>query len=119
MFSLKNFTPDHFVQEVLRACKFTNLPEQERLELEKGIHKRLAERIVATIMTNFGDKEAQMYNKLFEENPNIDEIEAIIRVSSDMPGVEEKVDKAISGLFEELTYDADQIEKTMQMRKSA
>ncbi len=118
-FNLKKFNLKSFIQEVLMACKFANLSNKERLALEEAIERMLTERIIATIISSFGDKDVEMYEKLFLENSNIDQLEAILSVAAEIPGIREKVDKATQNLAGELTYNVGGVEKVIKTNQKA
>ena len=101
------------------ACKFANLSNKERLALEEAIERMLTERIIATIISSFGDKDVEMYEKLFLENSNIDQLEAILSVAAEIPGIREKVDKATQNLAGELTYNVGGVEKVIKTNQKA
>lgn len=109
----KDFNPAEFVQKVLKACQFGNIPEKTRLALEKAIERRLAERITATTVTSFGDKEMTILDKIITSKPEIDHFDAVMMAASHIPNIEPKIMKAIQDLYEELTYDAAQIKKSI------
>jgi hypothetical protein len=51
------FDPKVFVDKVMRDCDFGDIDAKTRATLEEGIQRRLAERIVASIIDSFSERE--------------------------------------------------------------
>ena len=113
------FDPKAFVQKVIQDCKLTNESEVIRQKLEDRIELALSDRITATIVAKFTERELQLLDKMLEDHPELDEFDAISMIAPSIPGMQEELQKAIDDLYEELTHDAAEIDRAMQMRRAA
>jgi len=113
------FDPKFFVDKVMRDCDFGKIDDKMRKELEEGIQRRLAERVVATIIDSFNEREFVLLEKVMEDHPELDDIDAIMLISTEIKNLQPRLEKAITDLYEEMTYDAAEIQKSMDMRKVA
>jgi len=111
------FDPKLFVDKVMRDCDFGELDEKTRSVLEEGIQKRLSERIVATIIDSFNQREFALLEKVMEDHPELDDIDAIMLISSEIPNLQGKLEKAIVDLYEEMVFDVEQIQMAMDSRQ--
>ena len=106
-------SPAEFIQKVLKACKLGFMSKKTRAGLEEAIERRLAERITATIVSNFGDKELAILDEIVLTQPDLDHLKAIMTASSNIPNLESKIMKAMQNLYDELTYDAVRIKSAL------
>ncbi len=113
------FDPTVFVDKVMRDCDFGDIDDKTRSALEEGIQRRLAERIVASIIDSFNEREFTLLEKVMEDHPELDDIDCIMLISTEVPNLEQRLEKAIMDLYDELTYDARQIQQAMDNRKQA
>jgi hypothetical protein len=119
MAKAKYFNPKDFVNKVIADSHLGDVDEKTRSVLEDAVQRRLAERITATIINQFNEKEFVLLEKILDDHPELDEIDAISVISSNIPGLQDKLGKAVTDLYEEITYDAGEIQKSMDMRKAA
>jgi|GEM_PF-2045945 len=113
------FDPKVFVDKVMRDCDFGDLDEETRVALEEGIQRRLAERIVASIIDSFNEREFTLLEKVMEDHPELDDIDAVMLISTEIPNLQEKLEKAIMDLYDELVFDAKEIQQAMDARKQS
>lgn len=113
------FDPKVFVDKIMRDCDFGEIDEKTRLALEEGIERRLAERIVATIINGFNAREFSLLEMVMEDHPELDDIDCIMLISKEIPNLQERLEKAIMDLYEEMTYDAREIQRAMDNRAMA
>jgi 2-methylisocitrate lyase-like PEP mutase family enzyme len=74
------------------------------LKIRAQIEKMAADRVIASFIDQIGTKEAKMLDKLMEDHPEISEIDALLLMSDDMPGLKLEIEKNINSLYKELTY---------------
>ena len=108
-----------FVDKVMRDCNFGEIDDKTREALEEGIQRRLAERIVATLIDSFTEREFALLEKVIESHPELDDIDAIMLISNEIPNLQERLEKAIMDLYEEMTYDAKEIQQALDTRAMA
>lgn len=113
MSSPQYFNPQEFINRVIEACHFGQLDTPTRELIEDAISQRLIERITTTIIGSFAESELLLLEKILEDHPELDEINAIGMVAQNVPGIEKKLVKAFKDLFEEFTHDAEEIQKHM------
>ena len=112
------FDPRGFVQKVMQDSKFGEMSDTTRRALEEGIHRRLGERIMATIIDQFSEREFTIMEKMMEDHPEIDNLDAIILVAGEIPHLQALLEKAVMDLYEEMTYDANRLQKALESAKS-
>ncbi len=113
------FNSQAFVDKVLEDCDLGNVSAQERAELEEQVERRLSERITATVINGMTDKDMQLYEKVLSDHPELDDMDALTVIASNLPDLQLKLLKSIQDLYEELTYDARQIQTAMDRRDEA
>ncbi len=113
------FNSKAFVQKVLDDCDLGEVSSSLRGELEEQVERRLAERITAVIVHNFEDKELTLFEKVMQDHPELDDIDAMTIVAAGIPDLQVKLLKGIQDLYEELTYDAREIQKAIDLRAQA
>ncbi len=111
-----NFDPQLFIQDVMERCGFNDASPDFKKELEQAILLRLSRRIIDTVTNCMEEKDFEKYEKLMANNENMDPFDALIQVAQGIPGVDEKLDKALLDLFEELVYDSDRLDDAITLR---
>lgn len=107
------FKPDSFVDDVLKAMKLGRVSAPTMLGLREEIESLLNERIITTVIGGFGRRELDLFEKILEDHPELDEVDALMVIAPEVPGIKDSMERAINSLFFELTYSASQIEKSM------
>jgi hypothetical protein len=113
------FDPKFFVDKVMNDVDFGEIDQKTRSALEEGIQRRLAERIVAAIIDGFNEREFVLLENVIENHPELDDIDAIMLISNDIPNLKDRLEKAITDLYDEMVYDATQIQEAMDRRQEA
>jgi hypothetical protein len=108
------FNPDSFVDDVIKAMKLGKTSEAALAALREEIEQLLSERIVTSVISCFGTRELNLFEKMLEDHPELDEIDALMIMGPEVPGVKEYLERQIQSLFFELTRDADEIGKRMK-----
>ncbi len=112
--SVKNyFDPQAFVLKIIEDCKFDSLSAEMRNKLWEMISERLIERVTVTVVDSFGEQEFMELEKMLEANSELDEVEAIAQIAENLPGMKQKLEKAVKDLYEEMTQDAEEIGRLM------
>jgi len=113
------FNSQAFVDKVLQDCELGDVSTQDRAELSEQIERRLSERITAVVINGMKDKDMDLYEKVLADHPELDDMDALTIIASGLPDLQIKLLKAIQDLYEELTYDARQIQRAMDNRTAA
>ncbi len=113
------FNSQAFVDKVLEDCQLGDVSAQERSELEEQVERRLSERITATVINGMTERDMQLYEKVLADHPELDDMDALTVIASNLPDLQMKLLKSIQDLYEELTYDAQQIQMAMDRRVQA
>lgn len=116
---IQYFNPKAFAQQVLEDCKMGDIPDQLRLELEEQIGRRLAERVTATVINTFQERELILFEKVLADHPELDTMDALTVVASGIPDLQLKLLKSIQDLHDELTQDAENIQQAMDQRQQS
>ena len=111
------FDVEKFVAEVIDAMKLGNVTTPVLMELRSAIETRLSDRIMATIVNAFTDRDMNMFQNALKDHPEIDEIDALMMIAPNIEGLNEKMEKNINSLYSELVYDAEKIDEAMKARK--
>lgn len=109
------FDPKNFVDEVIKSFMFGHMTAPVMLELRKSIEKRLSDRIIITILDGFGDREMKLYERLLADHEELDDIDVLMMIAPQIPGIREKLERQINSLYHELVYDSEQVKKSMNV----
>lgn len=113
------FNSQAFVDKVLEDCDLGDISAQVRAELQEQVERRLSERITATVINSMNDKDMQVYEKVLADHPELDDMDALTVVASNLPDLQLKLLKSIQDLYDELTYDARQVQMALDRRGEA
>lgn len=109
---------DHrrYIEDVIKAMKLDSAPPEVKEQLQIEIGKRIELRIIDTLIIGLGREEVEKFKKEMTENKNQDEMELLLSLAEKMPGMQELMIKRLNDLFEELTQDAEEIDKRIAER---
>jgi hypothetical protein len=113
MATAKYFNPENFIDQVIDAMKIGNTPVSTMQALRDEIEMLLAQRIVDTVISDMGKRELGLFEKVLDDHPELDEIDALMMLAPDLPGVKEKMERQINSLYFELVSDAETIGKQL------
>jgi hypothetical protein len=113
MAKVKYFNPDNFIDQVIAAMKIGKSPVSSMQALRDEIELQLGQRIVDTVISSMGKRELELFEKVLDDHPELDEIDAIMMLAPDMPGIKDKMERQINSLYFELVSDAETIGKQM------
>ena len=109
------FNPQTFVDDVIEAMKLGETTAPVMLELRKAVEKRLSDRIIITILDSFEDREMKLYERLLADHQELDDIDVLMMIAPQIPGIREKMERGINSLYFELTREAEEVEKGMNV----
>ena len=108
------FKPDKFVDDVIAAMKLGRVDAPTMLALREQIESMLNERIISTVVGGLRRRELDLFEKILEDHPELDEIDALMVIAPEVPGIKDSLERSINSLFFEFTYNAAQVEKGMK-----
>ena len=107
------FNIENFVQMVLKEIGMDKSDEKLKEELSLEIAQTLSDRITALVVTSLGEKEMFLLEKTMEDHPELDEIDALSMITSYIPGLNERILKEVSDLFDELVASVKAIDQKL------
>ena len=108
------FNPDKFVDDVLAAMRLGPVGAPVLMSLREEIEVLLNERIISTVVGGFGARELSLFERILEDHPELDEIDALMVIAPEIPGIKDTLERSINSLFFELAHQARQVEKGMK-----
>lgn len=105
------FDANKFVHVILQDMGMLNAEPEILDQLNGEITALLSERVIATVITKFGDKELFLLENLLKDHPELDEIDAISIIAENLPGLNELILKTVDDLHAELVENAKMVEK--------
>jgi len=96
------FNSDNFVEMVLKEVKMDKASPQVKEELSGEIAQTLSDRVTSVVVASLGEKELFLLQKTMEDHPELDEIDCLSIISSYIPGLDDRILKAVSDLFDEI-----------------
>lgn len=91
-----------------------NASPEVKEELSNEIAQTLSDRVTATVIASMGDKEIFLLEKTLEDHPELDEIDALSIITSYIPGLDDRIVKAVSDLYDELVENARMIDESLK-----
>jgi len=113
MKKLNLFEPRKFVDKVVEAMQLGDSSPKMLLAIRESIESRLSDRIMGTVINSFRDKDLKFFEKLLDERSDIDEMDALLMTADKIPGIEDRLGREITSLYNELIYDAERIDEAL------
>ncbi|MBU1953950.1 hypothetical protein KKH03_03195 [Patescibacteria group bacterium] len=107
------FDVDKFVSEVIAEMKLGDVPAEQVELLKDRISTRLSDRIMATTLGAFKERETKLFESMLVDHPELDELDVIMIISPQIEGLKEKLEEEINSLFGELTYAASRLDNIL------
>jgi hypothetical protein len=108
------FNPNAFIDDAIVAMDLKNVSALTLKSLREEIEIMLAQRIIDSVVGAMTKKELALFDKLLEDHPELDEIDAIMILAPNIPGAKEKLDAQINSLFQELVHQAKQVDQKLK-----
>jgi hypothetical protein len=100
------FNAEKFIDDVIAAMNLGEARATVLLELREEIGLHLSRRIVGTVIDSFGKRELDLFERLLEDHPELDEVDALMVLAPSIEGLKEKMERNINSLFFEMVKDA-------------
>lgn len=107
------FNIDNFVDMILKEVKMDKSSPEVLDELRLEIAQTLSDRVTATLIASLGEKELFLMNKTLEDHPELDEIDCLSIITSYVPGLDQKILKAVDDLYVEMVQDVKRIDQIL------
>lgn len=107
------FNIDNFVDMILKEVKMDKASPEVLDELRLEIAQTLSDRVTATLIASLGEKELFLMNKTLEDHPELDEIDCLSIITSYVPGLDQKILKAVDDLYVEMVQDVKKIDQIL------
>jgi hypothetical protein len=117
MFDSKNFSYKSFIDHVIQRMHLENAEEEVKIKIEKEISRILGNRIITTVMNCMTEDNLTEFEMLRVQNPNMADMELIFLYVEKIPALAEAVIKSVNDLADELTYDAERLDKVLEEKK--
>lgn len=108
------FNPTEFGDRVIQDMNLGEVSPETLEALHEQIEKMLTERILDTVIDAFTKRDLELFEKMLEDHPELDEIDALMVLSTSIDGLKEKLERAINSLYLELVGEAEMVERAMK-----
>jgi hypothetical protein len=105
------FDAEKFIGDVITAMGLGEVRAPLMLELREEIGLHLSQRIVGTIIDSFSRRDLDLFEKLLEDHPELDEVDALMVLAPGIEGLKEKMERNINSLFAEMVRNAETAKK--------
>lgn len=106
-----------FINSVMRALGFEDLPEPKKTEIIQIIEKRTDQKITITLFSDLDKKMIAELDKNLSDDPKIEEVVSFL--SSKIHNIDEKISQAFGDLYDELVTDTLAIAKKAREKMEA
>lgn len=117
---MPDFTPfnkDKFISSVIADMEVKSPDDPRVVDLRWEIEGMLAERILSTVIDFMKPEDVKKYEHLLKEDSERTDYEAVMEVAEEMEGIEPALEKAVTELYDELTYGFRKIKEKMVQEK--
>lgn len=87
---------------ILKEVKMDQASPEIKEELSLEIAQTLSDRVTAVVVSSLGPKELFLLQKTLEDHPELDEIDCLSIITSYIPGLDDRILKAVNDLFDEI-----------------
>ena len=111
------FNAENFVQMFLQATGMDKAAPEVIEELSFQIAQILSDRVTATVVSSLGDREMELLERILIDHDELDKIDALSIITPSVPGLEQRILKAVSDLYEEMVDNVNLIDKSLAKNK--
>jgi len=108
------FNPKEFGDRVIRDMSLGEMSAVTLEALHDQIETMLTERILDTVIGAFTKRDLELFEKMLEDHPELDEVDALMVLGTSIDGLKEKLERAIQSLYLELVGEANMVERAMK-----
>jgi len=113
------FNPDNFIDMVIKDMKLGDTKAETVDALRDEIERMLSDRIISTVLGAFSKHELELFEKILEDHPELDEVDALMVLAPTIEGVKEQLERAINSLYFELVHEANQVDIALDQKAAA
>ncbi|MCC7197288.1 hypothetical protein IT413_03810 [Candidatus Peregrinibacteria bacterium] len=108
------FNPTEFGDRVIQDMQLGEVRPETLEALHDQIETMLTERILDTVIGAFTKRDLELFEKMLEDHPELDEVDALMVLASSIDGLKEQLERAINSLYSELVGEASMVERAMK-----
>lgn len=108
------FNPTEFGDRVIQDMNLGEVSPETLAGLHEQIETMLTERILDTVIAAFTKRDLELFEKMLEDHPELDEVDALMVLGTSIDGLKEKLERAIQSLYQELVGEAAMVERAMK-----
>lgn len=108
------FNPTEFGDRVIKDMNLGEVSPETLVALHDQIETMLTERILDTVIGAFTKRDLELFEKMLEDHPELDEVDALMVLGTSIDGLKEKLERAIQSLYQELVGEADMVDRALK-----
>lgn len=108
------FNPTEFGDRVIKDMNLGEVSPETLVALHDQIEAMLSERILDTVIGAFTKRDLELFEKMLEDHPELDEVDALMVLGTSIDGLKEKLERAIQSLYQELVGEADMVDRALK-----
>lgn len=108
------FSPTEFGDRVIKDMNLGEVSPETLEGLHEQIETMLSERILDTVIGAFTKRDLELFEKMLEDHPELDEVDALMVLGTSIDGLKEKLERAIQSLYQELVSEATMVERALK-----
>jgi hypothetical protein len=108
------FSPTEFGDRVIKDMNLGEVSPETLEGLHEQIEAMLSERILDTVIGAFTKRDLELFEKMLEDHPELDEVDALMVLGTSIDGLKEKLERAIQSLYQELVSEATMVERALK-----
>lgn len=108
------FNPTEFGDRVIKDMNLGEVRSETLEALHDQIETMLTERILDTVIGAFTKRDLELFEKMLEDHPELDEVDALMVLGTSIDGLKEKLERAVNSLYMELVGEASMVERALK-----
>lgn len=108
------FSTEKFIEALLKDVKMDKADPEIKQELANEISQTLSERVTAVVVASLQEKDLFLLEKTMEDHPELDTIDCLSIITSYIPGLDDRIVKAVEDLYDEIVENVQTMDKYTQ-----